>query len=93
VDGVPVHGQGRSRDCATRLPTTLPIGEIYGQRARPLPPVGLLEGRVCLCAIGVPPATPSVSKVDLERAEDLMRASGASGIIAAGRGSQPTTRR
>jgi len=44
VDGVPVHGQGRSRDRATRLPTTLPIGEICGQRARSAAPGGVLGG-------------------------------------------------
>ena len=42
------------------LSTTLPIGEIYSQRARSAAPGGVLAGRVGLCAIGVPPATPSV---------------------------------
>jgi hypothetical protein len=100
-----MHGQGRSRDRVTRLPTTLPIGEIYGQRVRSAAPGGARGSGVPMrhrcppgdplrpserlkaggdrfhrraakrrpirlvagnelqeppCAIGVPPATPSV---------------------------------
>src|SRR5271166_4614465 len=53
------------------LSTTLPIGEIYSQRARSAAPGGVLAGRVGLCAIGVPPATPSVRQSPSKRGAPL----------------------